>query len=138
MRVCLPPASAAHGLIVIPEISLCDISGITTRAPCTAALENERHMRIEISDFVMRTFDPRFPRAALLCQTCLQPHLSADLRLCCARNLHGGLGCLNFVCLARSSMRLCGASAACRSRVRKKEQETQAKRVDTYYIQDVQ
>ena len=35
-----------------------------TKAPCAAALKNERHMRIEISDFVMRTFSPRFPRAA--------------------------------------------------------------------------
>ena len=41
---------------IIPEISLCDISGITTKAPCEAALMGERHVRIEISDFVMRTF----------------------------------------------------------------------------------
>ena len=34
----------------------CDISGITTKAPCEAALMGERHVRIEISDFVMRTF----------------------------------------------------------------------------------
>ena len=34
----------------------CDISGISTKAPCEAALMDERHMRIEISDFVMRTF----------------------------------------------------------------------------------
>ena len=33
-----------------------DISGITTKAPCEAALMGERHVRIEISDFVMRTF----------------------------------------------------------------------------------
>ena len=33
-----------------------DISGITTKAPCEAALIGERHVRIEISDFVMRTF----------------------------------------------------------------------------------
>ena len=33
-----------------------DISGITTKAPCEAALMGERHMRKEISDFVMRTF----------------------------------------------------------------------------------
>ena len=32
-----------------------DISGITTKAPCEAALMGERHVRIEISDFVMRT-----------------------------------------------------------------------------------
>ena len=38
------------------EISLRDISGITTKAPCEAALMGERHVRIEISDFVMRTF----------------------------------------------------------------------------------
>ena len=36
----------------------CDISGISTKAPCEAALMDERHMRIEISDFVMRTFVP--------------------------------------------------------------------------------
>lgn len=39
-------------------------SGIRTKAPCAAALKNERHVRMEISDFVMRTFSPRFPRAA--------------------------------------------------------------------------
>ena len=33
-----------------------DISGITTKAPCEPALMGERHVRIEISDFVMRTF----------------------------------------------------------------------------------
>ena len=38
------------------EISPCDISGITTKAPYEAALMGERHVRIEISDFVMRTF----------------------------------------------------------------------------------
>ena len=38
------------------EISLCDISGIMTKAPCEAALVGERHVRIEISDFVMRVF----------------------------------------------------------------------------------
>jgi hypothetical protein len=42
--------------LIIPEISLCNISGITTKAPCEAALMGERHMRIEISDFVMRAF----------------------------------------------------------------------------------
>ena len=42
--------------LMIPEISLCDISGITTKAPCEVALMGERHVRIEISDFVMRTF----------------------------------------------------------------------------------
>ena len=31
-------------------------SYITTKVPCEAALIHERHMRIEISDFVMRTF----------------------------------------------------------------------------------
>ena len=36
------------------EISLYDISGITTKAPYEAALTCERHVRIEISDFVMR------------------------------------------------------------------------------------
>jgi len=38
------------------EISHSDISGITTKAPCGVALMGERHVRIEISDFVMRTF----------------------------------------------------------------------------------
>ena len=36
----------------------CDIAGLTTKAPCEAALMGERHVRIEISDFVMRTFVP--------------------------------------------------------------------------------
>ena len=40
------------------EISHSDISGITTKAPCEVALMGERHVRIEISDFVMRTFVP--------------------------------------------------------------------------------
>ena len=47
-----------HGVFVMPEISLYEISGITTKAPCEAALMDERHMRIEISDFVMRAFVP--------------------------------------------------------------------------------
>ena len=34
--------------LIIPEIS--------TKAPCKVALIGERHVRIEISDFVMRTF----------------------------------------------------------------------------------
>ena len=42
--------------MMIPEISLRNISGITTKAPCEVALMGERHVRIEISDFVMRTF----------------------------------------------------------------------------------
>ena len=33
-----------------------DISGITTKAHCEPALMGEHHVRIEISDFVMRTF----------------------------------------------------------------------------------
>ncbi len=40
------------------EISLSDISGIMTKAPCEAALMGEHHVRIEIADFVMRTFAP--------------------------------------------------------------------------------
>ena len=36
----------------------CDVSGISTKAPCDVALIGERHVRIEISDFVMRTFVP--------------------------------------------------------------------------------
>ena len=35
-----------------------DISGITTKAHCEPALMGERRVRIEISDFVMRTFSP--------------------------------------------------------------------------------
>ena len=35
--------------------AFCYDSGITTKAPCEAALTDERHVRIEISDFVMRT-----------------------------------------------------------------------------------
>jgi len=42
--------------LIIPEISRSDISGITTKAPCEAALMALSHERIEISDFVMRTF----------------------------------------------------------------------------------
>lgn len=38
------------------EISLRDISGITTKAPCGTALTSECHVCIEISDFVMHTF----------------------------------------------------------------------------------
>ena len=45
-----------RSLFIIPEISLHDISGITTKAPCGAALMGECHMRIEISAVVMRTF----------------------------------------------------------------------------------
>ena len=41
---------------MIPKISLCDIFGITTKTPYEAALMGERHVRIEISDFVMCTF----------------------------------------------------------------------------------
>ena len=40
---------------MIPEISHSDISGITTKVPCEVAIMGERHVRIEISDFVMRT-----------------------------------------------------------------------------------
>ena len=42
--------------IIMQEISHSDVSGITTKAPCEAALMGECHMRIEISAFVMRTF----------------------------------------------------------------------------------
>ena len=45
-----------HGVFVMPEISLYEISGITTKAPCAAARMGERHVHIEISAFVMRTF----------------------------------------------------------------------------------
>ena len=42
--------------LIMQEISHSDISGISTKAPCEAALMGERHVRIEISDFVLRTF----------------------------------------------------------------------------------
>ena len=42
--------------LIIPEISLCDISGISTKAPCEAALIGERHVRLEISDSILHTF----------------------------------------------------------------------------------
>ena len=38
------------------EISLCDVSGITTKVPYGASLMRERHVCIEISDFGMHTF----------------------------------------------------------------------------------
>ena len=41
---------------MMQEISPCDISCITAKAPYEAALMGERNVRIEISDFVMRTF----------------------------------------------------------------------------------
>ena len=41
---------------IMQEISRSDISGITTKAPCEVALTSERHVRIEIAGFVMRTF----------------------------------------------------------------------------------
>ncbi len=40
----------------LKKISLCDVSGITTEAPCEASLMSERHVCIEIVDFVMHTF----------------------------------------------------------------------------------
>ena len=60
MRIWRSSMSAASqgAFVVIPEISHSDISGITTKAPCEVALIDERHVRIEISDFVMRTFVP--------------------------------------------------------------------------------
>ena len=50
------PAGLTVFLLYGEEISHSDISGITTKAPCEVALMGERHVRIEISDFVMRTF----------------------------------------------------------------------------------
>ena len=46
---------SARGFLLCRNIA-CDISGISTEAPCEAARMCERHLRIEISDFVMRTF----------------------------------------------------------------------------------
>ena len=45
-----------HVFFSIPEMSLSDISGIMTKVSCEVALMGERHVRIEISDFVMHTF----------------------------------------------------------------------------------
>ena len=39
--------------IIMWEISHSDIPGITTKAPCEVALMGERHVRIEISAFVI-------------------------------------------------------------------------------------
>ena len=50
-----PPRS----FVIMKEISRSDISGITTKAPCEVLLMSERHVRIEISAFVMRTFAAR-------------------------------------------------------------------------------
>ena len=41
---------------MMQEISLCDIFGIMTKTPYEAVLMGERHVRMEISDFDMRTF----------------------------------------------------------------------------------
>ena len=41
---------------IILKILPCDISEITSKAHYKAALMGARHVRIEISDFVMRTF----------------------------------------------------------------------------------
>ena len=46
----------SYCFLIMWEISHSDISGITTKAPCEAALIGERHVRIEISDFFMRSF----------------------------------------------------------------------------------
>ena len=45
-------------IFIMSEILPSNISDISTKAPCEAALMGERHVRIEISDFVMRTFVP--------------------------------------------------------------------------------
>ena len=57
-----------HGVFVMPEISRCAISGITTKAPCEAARVGERHVRIEVSAFVMRTFVVRKKMSAKTAQ----------------------------------------------------------------------
>ena len=41
---------------MMQEISLCDIFGIMTKTPYEAVLMGERNVRMEISEFVMRTF----------------------------------------------------------------------------------
>ena len=38
------------------EISLCDVSEISTKAPCEVALIGELHVRIEIVGFALHTF----------------------------------------------------------------------------------
>ena len=40
--------SATKSLIVMQEMSLCDISVITTKVPCGVSLMSERHVYIEI------------------------------------------------------------------------------------------
>ena len=64
------------------EISLCDVSGITTKAPYKTALIGERHVRIEISDFGMHTFVLRLRgcfASLVLCATLLPIYrLSAE------------------------------------------------------------
>ena len=57
---------SARGFLLCRNIA-CDISGISTEAPCEAVRMCERHLRIEISDFVMRTFVLADTTAALLC-----------------------------------------------------------------------
>ena len=41
---------------IMQEISLCDVSEISTKAPCEVALIGERHVRIEIAGFALHTF----------------------------------------------------------------------------------
>ena len=55
LNVCGKREDGYHEIeTVMQEISLCDISGITTKAPCEAALMDERHVHVEISNFVTR------------------------------------------------------------------------------------
>ena len=50
--------SATKSLIVMQEMSLCDISVITTKVPCGVSLMSERHVYIEIciSLYVLLSF----------------------------------------------------------------------------------
>ncbi len=63
-------ASRAECLLLLSrKISRGDICGISAKAPCEAALMGESHVRIEISDSVLRTFvfhEPTRRRRAIL------------------------------------------------------------------------
>ncbi len=56
--------SVLHTFVLMPEISLCDIPGITAKAPYETAHRGERHMRTEFSDFVMRAFVLAYPKTS--------------------------------------------------------------------------
>ena len=86
-----------------------DISGITTKAPCEAALMGERHVRIEISDFVMRTF-VLIPGISL--RFCPHPRLDFAKRK--SVNPFGlTLSLYNFYFLRRFAAAFCAFATSC-------------------------